>query len=55
MLTALDDERRRYLDIPPRNGVVRELIDEALSFRRAARPRTSGPGHGAPFPPIIFD
>jgi hypothetical protein len=42
MIAALDDERRRYLDIPPRNAIVRELIGEALSFRRALRPRTSG-------------
>jgi hypothetical protein len=46
MFSALDAERRLYLDIPPRNVVVRELLGEALGFRRAMRPRTSGPARG---------
>ena len=50
MIAALDNERRRYPNIPARNAIVRELIDEALNFRRATRPKSSGPGRGEPFP-----
>jgi hypothetical protein len=50
MIAALDNERRLYPRIPARNAIARELIDEALSFRRAARPRSSGAGRGEPFP-----
>jgi hypothetical protein len=50
MIAALDDERRKYPNIPARNAIVRELIGEALSFRRAGRPKTSGPGRGEPYP-----
>jgi hypothetical protein len=50
MIAALDNERRRYPAIPARNAIVRELLDEALSFRRAARPKSSGSGRGEPFP-----
>jgi hypothetical protein len=50
MIAALDNERRLYPDIPARNAIARELIDEALSFRRASRPKSSGAGRGEPFP-----
>jgi hypothetical protein len=50
MIAALDNERRRYPKIPARNAIARELLDEALSFRRATRPKSSGPGRGEPFP-----
>jgi hypothetical protein len=50
MIAALDNERRRYPNIPARNAIVRELIGEALSFRRAGRPRSSGAGRGEPYP-----
>jgi hypothetical protein len=31
--------------------LIRELIDEALAFRRAMRPKSSGPARGKqPFP-----
>ena len=42
LIAALDNERRLYLKIPARNAIARELLDEALSFRRALRPRTRG-------------
>jgi hypothetical protein len=48
MIDALDDERRKYYDrIPPRNVVVRELLSEALAFRRVGRPKK--PPAGVPF------
>ena len=50
MIAALDNERRLYPRIPARNAIVRELLDEALGFRRAARPKSSGSGRGEPFP-----
>ena len=50
MIAALDNERRRYPNIPARNAIARELIDEALRFRRATRPKSSGPGRGEPYP-----
>jgi hypothetical protein len=50
MIAALDNERRRYPKIPARNAIARELLDEAMSFRRAARPRPSSPGRGEPYP-----
>ena len=43
MIAALDNERRRYPNIPARNAIVRELIGEALNFRRATRPKSSAP------------
>jgi hypothetical protein len=47
------DEERRVVDcrgIRPRAVLIRELLDEVLSFRQAMRPRSSGPGRrGAPF------
>jgi hypothetical protein len=49
MIAALDNERRRYPNIPARNAIARELINEALSFRRASRPKSSGAG-GEAFP-----
>jgi hypothetical protein len=50
MIIALDDERRRYYDrIPPRTALVRELLGEAMSFRKAHRPKSSGAGSGEPF------
>jgi hypothetical protein len=51
MIAALDNERRRYPKIPARNAMARELIDEALSFRAAARPKEPPrPARGEPFP-----
>jgi hypothetical protein len=50
MIAALDNERRLYPKIPARNAIVRELLGEALGFRRAARPKSSGSGRGEPFP-----
>jgi hypothetical protein len=50
MIAALDNERRLYPKIPARNAIARELLDEALSFRRAARPKSSGSGRGEPYP-----
>jgi hypothetical protein len=48
MIAALDDERRTYFDhIPPRNELVRELLGEALAFRRLGRPKE--PPKGEPF------
>jgi hypothetical protein len=50
-LERLDQERRvpAYNGIPSRCATIRMLVDEALAHRRAARPRTSGPGRGEPF------
>jgi hypothetical protein len=47
----VEDERRvaAYGSVPTRCALLRQLIDEALAFRRAARPRSSGPGKGEPF------
>jgi hypothetical protein len=50
MIAALDNERRLYPKIPARNAMVRELLDEAMAFRRSMRPRGSGSGRGEPFP-----
>lgn len=50
MIAALDNERRLYLKIPARNAIVRELLNEAMAFRRATRPKSSGFGKGEPFP-----
>jgi hypothetical protein len=33
-----------------RCAIIRELLDEALSFRQAMRPKSSGAGRGEPFP-----
>jgi hypothetical protein len=49
MIAALDNERRLYLKIPARNAMARELLNEAMAFRRAARPKSSGSGRGEPF------
>ena len=55
MVAALDNERRLYPKIPARNAIARELLNEALSFRRASRPRSSGPGRGEPYPISLDD
>ena len=31
-------------------AIIRELLDEALSFRQAMRPKSSGTGRGEPYP-----
>jgi hypothetical protein len=52
-LQRIDDERRvaAYGNIPSRCATIRMLIDEGLSYRRAMRPKSSGPAHGKqPFP-----
>ena len=49
-LAALDNERHLYPKIPGRDAMACELLDEAMAFRRAARPRGSGAGRGEPFP-----
>ena len=55
MIAALDNERRLYPKIPPRNAIARELLNEAMAFRRAARPKSSGSGRGEPFPINLSD
>ena len=55
MIAALDNERRLYPKIPARNAIARELLAEALGFRRAARPKSSGFGRGEPFPIDLSD
>jgi hypothetical protein len=50
MIAALDNERRLYPKIPARNAMARELLAEAMAFRRAARPKSSGAGHRQPYP-----
>jgi hypothetical protein len=51
-LERLDAERRieDSRGVPSRAAVFRELVDEALAFRKSARPKSSGPGRGEPFP-----
>jgi hypothetical protein len=53
-LQRLDAERRiaDARGVPSRAALFRELVDEALAFRRATRPKSSGPGHGEP---LYFD
>jgi hypothetical protein len=50
-LAKIDAERRipDSRGVPSRCAMVRALLDEGLAFRRAARPRSSGPGRGEPF------
>ena len=50
-LEQLDAERRvpDCRGVPSRAALFRALVDEALAFRRAGRPRTSGPARGEPF------
>jgi hypothetical protein len=51
-LQRLDAERRiaDARGVPSRAALFRELVDEALSFRKASRPKSSGPGRGEPYP-----
>ena len=55
MIAALDNERRLYPKIPARNAIARELLNEAMAFRRAARPKSSGSGRGEPYPIDLSD
>jgi hypothetical protein len=51
-IAKIDAERRipSPTGVPSRCAVVRALIDEGFAFRLAARPRSSGPGRGVPYP-----
>ena len=52
-LQRVDDERRTaaYGNIPSRCATIRMLVDEGLAYRRAMRPKSSGPARGKqPFP-----
>lgn len=53
-LQRLDEERRvpDSRGVPSRAALFRALVDEALAWRKVARPKSSGPGRarGAPFP-----
>jgi hypothetical protein len=50
-LQAVDEERRlpAYGIVPSRAALIRQLIIEGLAWRKAMRPRTSGPAKGEPF------